>query len=110
MPLNLSNPAAFAPMMDTEALVRRPGAPSGSDERVMAAVSGANPYAENIGGAARAEYWVVCYEAKGRQKPPRGTDFTFPGRPDLPRLYAQRSYLLGGVCHVQCTHAERPSA
>ena len=110
MPLTLSNPAAFTPMMDTEALVRRPGDRTGDEERVMATVSGANPYAENVGGAARAEYWTVCYEAKGRARPPRGTYFTVPNRPDLPRLYVQRSYLLGGVFHIQCTHAERPSA
>lgn len=111
MPLKLSNPAAFTPMMDTLALVKRPGVRSGAEERVMATVSGANPYAENVGGAARAEFWTVCFEAKAsKERPVRGTLFSFPGRADLPPLYAQRSYLLGGVFHVQCTNAERPSA
>jgi len=110
MPLTLSNPAAFTPMMDTLTLVKRQGAQVGDEERVMATVSGANPYAENIGGAARAEYWVVCFEAKGASRPLRGTTLSFPDRPDLPRLYVQRSYLLGGVFHCQCTNAERPAA
>ena len=109
MPIAFANPAAFAPMMDTETLVKRPGATAGGEDRVLAAVGGANPYAENIGGAARAEYWAVCFEAKGA-RPQRGTVLTFPARPDLPRLYVQRSYLLGGIFHLECTNAERPSA
>ena len=109
MPLTLSNPAAFAPMMDTETLVKRPAVRAGDEERALATVSGANPYAENIGGSARAEYWAVCLQAKGA-RPPRGTILSFPGRPDLPRLYVQRSYLLGGIFHLECTNAERPSA
>ena len=108
MPIAFANPAAFAPMMDTETLVRRPGH-GGAEERAMAVVSFANPYAENVGGAARAEYWAVCIEAKA-DRPPKGTVLSFPGRPDLPRLYVQRSYLLGGIYHLECSNAERPSA
>lgn len=110
MPLTLANPKAFAGMMDTEALVKRPGDLPGDECRVMASVSGANPYAENVGGAARAEYWSVAFIPRGTCRLPRGAEFSFPGRPDLPSMYVQKSYLLGGVAYAQCTSAERPTA
>lgn len=93
------------------ATIRRAGAvtPKGA----MVLVSDSNPYAENVGGAARAESWYVWLmggDGDGRNGLARGTLVTFPDRPDIPCLYVQKSQRHGGLFCATCTANERPSA
>lgn len=113
MPLTLKAAKPFAPFLDTRAVLHPAGAAKGAPAELLVGVGASNPYAENVGGAARAESWSVVWEAgegDGRNGPGRGASLTFPGRPDLPRLYVQRSYRLGSLVHAVCTALERPPA
>ena len=95
----------------TRATIKRVGAiPSKS---AMVLVSDSNPYAENVGGASRAESWFVwlmCGDGDGRNGLARGTLVTFPDRPDIPCLYVQKCQRHGGLYCATCTANERPSA
>ena len=95
----------------TRATIKRVGViPSKS---AMVLVSDSNPYAENVGGASRAESWFVwltCGDGDGRNGLARGTLVTFPDRPDIPCLYVQKCQRHGGLFCATCTANERPSA
>lgn len=95
----------------TRAMIKRVGAiPSKS---AMVLVSDSNPYAENVGGASRAESWFVwltCGDGDGRNGLARGTLVTFPDRPDIPCLYVQKCQRHGGLFCATCSVNERPSA
>ena len=100
--VGLSEPMARAP-------IKRAGAvtPKGA----MALVTDSNPYAENVGGAERAESWFVWLTCgDGRNGLSRGTLIMFPDRPDIPCLYVQKCQRHGGLFCATCTANERPSA
>ena len=95
----------------TRATIKRVGTiPSKS---AMVLVSDSNPYAENVGGASRAESWFVWLkggDGDGRNGLSRGTLVMFPDRPDIPCLYVQKCQRHGGLFCATCTANERPSA
>lgn len=113
MPLTIANADAFAPLLDTPATI------SGADfagayreVKTKVVVSASNPYAENLGGAARSEAWSVACLASvcdphGRDWPRPGSYIAFPNRPDLPRLFIQRSWRLGALVQMSCSSSER---
>lgn len=93
----------------SRATIKRAGAVPVKSAMVL--VSDSNPYAENVGGAERAESWFVWLTCgDGRNGLSRGTLVMFPDRPDIPCLYVQRCQRHGGLFCATCTANERPSA
>jgi hypothetical protein len=112
MALTLDNAKAFRPLMDTDARIQAHGVRDARAVDTRVNVSAPNPYAENTGAAPRAVYWAVVAEASAFGSNPEalpgpGAIVTFPSRRDLPRLFAQRTYIVGPLCHMQCTSSER---
>lgn len=111
MPLTLKAAKPFAPFLDTRAVLHPAGAAKGAPAELLVGVGASNPYAENVGGAARAESWYVWLTCgDGRNGLARGTLVTFPDRPDIPCLYVQKCQRHGGLFCATCTANERPSA
>ena len=110
-PVNSLLAVGLSAPFDIRATIMRAGAVTPKSAMVL--VSESNPYAENVGGATRAESWFVwwiCDADDGRNGPPRGSSIMFPDRPDLPRLYVQKCRRQDGMFCATCTANERPSA
>ena len=95
----------------TRATIKCAGAVPAKSAMVL--VSDSNPYAENVGGASRAESWYVWLmggDGDGRNGLARGTLIMFPDRSDIPRLYVQKCQKHGGLFCATCSTNERPAA